>query len=81
MDQGTRRGAGKEVADHHMAVLGDKHVVEDQRFAAGAEEAEHLPIIDDLGLGERHQEIGGSGLGYRVTPSSSAVNAPTVASW
>jgi hypothetical protein len=27
--------------------------VQDQRFAAGAEEAEHLPI-DDLDLGERH---------------------------
>jgi hypothetical protein len=30
MHQRARRRAGKEVADHHAAVLGDEHIVQDQ---------------------------------------------------
>jgi hypothetical protein len=37
-------------------VLGDEHVAQDQRLAAGAEEAEHLPVVDDLDLRERHRQ-------------------------
>jgi predicted nuclease of predicted toxin-antitoxin system len=33
-------------------------VRQDQRLAAGAEEAEHLPVVDDLDLHERHQQKG-----------------------
>ena len=58
MHQRARRGAGEEVADHDGAVLGDEHVAQDQRLAAGAEEAEHLPVVDDLDFGKRHQQIG-----------------------
>jgi hypothetical protein len=38
-------------------MLGNKHVVQHQGLAAGAEQAQHLPVVDDLDLGERHQEI------------------------
>ena len=58
MHQGARRGAGEEVADHHAAMLENEYVAQDQGLAAGAEEAEHLPVVNDLHLGERHQEIG-----------------------
>ena len=37
---------------------GNEHIVQNQRLAAGAEEAEHLPVIDDLDLGERHKQVG-----------------------
>jgi hypothetical protein len=57
MDQRPRRSAGEEVADHDRTVLGNEHVARHQRLAAGAQEAEHLPIVDDLDLRERHQQI------------------------
>jgi hypothetical protein len=57
MHQRAGRRAGKEIADHHAAMLGNKYVMQDQGFAAGAEEAEHLPVVSDLDLGERHQQI------------------------
>jgi hypothetical protein len=33
----------EEIADHYRAVLGDENIVQDQRFAASAQEVEHLP--------------------------------------
>ena len=54
MDQGARWRAGKQVADHHAAVLGNEDIAQDQRLAAGPGEPENLPIVDDLDLGERH---------------------------
>src|SRR5215469_18387682 len=57
MHQRTRRRAGKKVADHHAAVLRNEHVVQYERLTAGASETEHLPVIDDLDIGERRQQI------------------------
>jgi len=42
MHQRPRWGTGEEVADHDQPVLANEDVVQDQRFAAGAEKAEHL---------------------------------------
>jgi hypothetical protein len=53
----ARGRPGEEVTDHHRAVRRDKNVIEHQRFAAGAREAEHLPVVDDLDVGERHEEV------------------------
>ena len=63
MDQCARRRAGEQIGDHHDAVLGHEHIMQDQRLAAGAGEAQGLPVVDDLDLGERHQQIG---MGARV---------------
>ena len=57
MHQRPRWGTGEEVADHDQPVLANEDVVQDQRFAAGAEKAEHLLVVHDLDLGERHQQI------------------------
>ena len=58
MHQRAGRRPGEEVADHDDAVLGHEHVAQFERFRAAAEEAQHLPVIDDLDFGERHQQIG-----------------------
>src|SRR6184192_535218 len=56
--QRARRGALEQIADHDAAVFGDEDVMQHQRLAAGAGEAEHLPVVDDLDLAERRQQIG-----------------------
>ena len=51
------RGAGKQIADHDAAVPGHEHVAQHQRLAAGAGEPQHLPVVENLSFGERHQQI------------------------
>jgi hypothetical protein len=75
MDQRPRRSAGKPVTDHHRAVLGDDHAVQDQGLAAGTQEAEHLPVVNDLDLGERHQQIGDV-RGIALLPEKASDNGP-----
>jgi hypothetical protein len=41
-----------------MAMFGNEDIVQHQRLAAGAKKPEHLPIVDDLGFREQHQQIG-----------------------
>ena len=58
VNQCPGRGAGKEVGDHHRAVLGDEHIMQQQGFAAGPGKPQGLPVVDDLDLGERRQRVG-----------------------
>src|SRR5256885_15391419 len=38
-------------------MLRHKNIAHNERLAAGAGEPQHLPIVEDLGLGKRHEQI------------------------
>src|SRR5947209_20594960 len=57
MHERARRRPGEEIANHDAAVLRHENIAHDERLAAGSGEPQHLPIVADLGLGRRHEQI------------------------
>ena len=57
MHERARRRPGEEIANHDAAVLRHKNIAHNERLAAGSGEPQHLPIVEDLGLGKRHEQI------------------------
>ena len=58
IERGTRRLSGRGVGERQQAVRGHEHVIQHQRLAAGAAEADDIPgVVDDV-VGSRDQQEG-----------------------
>ena len=60
MDGSARRGALVKIAQQHAAVPGDEDIVQDQGPAAGAAQAQYVPVVLDLGRVQGDEQITGA---------------------
>lgn len=57
MNSRARWRAGKEFAQQYAAVVGHERVAYPERTAAGAGQSQRVPIVDDLDIAERHEQV------------------------